>query len=304
MNQPGKSSRAVPKSFLTHSQHSEPKSIQQRFSLNQITTYRSTFEEDLQQLAKSSLSSIGLWTNKLIDLDPSQVAAQIACADLNVSSVSFVGGFTGSMGATYREALDEAFDTLFLAAAVKAHSVVVAPGARGKYTANHERKLVCSAIRELAMLAAELDINLAVLPMKAEFAGRWTDLHSFDAAMDVVDRVDHPRVGVAFDSFHLLDDKMLARLPEIADDIMHVQISDRVRRARDEYARFAPGEGNLPLLEMIRALEQANYAGYFDIQVWSNELWQQSPAEIVQRCDEWVRSVTVEESVPTETMVV
>ena len=304
LNQPGKSSRAVSHSFLSSSSSCEPKPINQRFSLNQITTLRATFEEDLSNLAKSSLASIGLWTNKLADLDPSQVAAQLACSDLTVSSLSFIGGFTGSMGLTFREAMEDAYEKLFLAAAVKARCVVIASGSRGKYTAKHERKLVCQAIHELAMTAEELDIQLAVLPMRSEFARPWTDLHSFDDALNVVGQVDHRRVGVAFDSFHLLDEAMLKRIPKIAASVAHIQVSDRPAHVLNEYSRLAPGEGVLPLLEMVRAFEQAHYAGFYDIQVWSNDVWKLSPAEVIQRCEEWVRSASADEVVVADTVVV
>lgn len=262
-----------------------------RFSLSQITTYRSTWEEDLRGLDTSSFGTLGVWLSKLDEHEHELFRDRLRKSETSVSSVSFVGGFTGVNGVTYQEALNEAYRTMFFASSIGARCVVVTPGARGKYSAKHERRLVAGAIRELACLGKELGVDLALLPMRPEFAKAWTFLHSIEDARSLLADVGHPRAGLALDSFqHLNSEDDLAMFGEIARDVRHVQLSDAMSGPRREYERRLPGDGELPLQGFVDALMAHGYRGYFDIQVWSREVWSQSHESIVQQCSDWLES--------------
>jgi len=264
------------------------------FALHQITTFRSSCDEDFERLEKSSISAIGLWKRKLADLDETQLVQRLMSSGLSVSSLSFIGGFTGSSGEVFQEALDEAYESLFLAASLQAGCVVIAPGSRGRYTAKHEKRLVCSAIRELAFVADELNINLALLGMRQPFARSWTYLHSLDEVLGTLDVVNHPRVGIAFDTFHLLDDAIMQRVPEFASRIKHVQLSDRLDGANIDQSRQLPGDGDLPLTDFVRQLRDVGYEHSFDIHVWSNDVWSTPAEDVVQRCEDWIRALPID----------
>lgn len=261
-----------------------------RFSVSQITTYRSSWEDDLRGLETSSLGALGLWLPKLADADSNVILKRLREAEVSVSSVSFVGGFTGSNGATFSDALDHAYETMFLASSMGAKCVVVTPGSRGRYTAKHERKLVTQVIRELACLGEELGVDVGVLPMRPELARRWTFLHSLDDARGLLADVGHHRAGLVLDAFqHLNEINDVPTLGALARDVKHVQLSDGNLCDRAEYSRTLPGDGDLPLTELVTALLSNGYRGYFDIQVWSRSLWSQSHESIIQQCDDWAR---------------
>jgi len=262
-----------------------------RFSISQITTYRSAWEDDLRGLEASSFGALGLWLPKLAEVDSNVVIKRLREAEIAVSSVSFVGGFTGSNGASFTDALDHAYETLFFASSIGARCVVVTPGSRGRYTEKHERKLVTQVIRELACMGQELGVDVGILPMRAELARRWTFLHSLDDARSLLADVGHQRAGLVLDSFqHLNSMTDLAELGQLASEIKHVQLSDVSLGARTEYARSLPGDGDLPLSELMSSLLSNGYRGYFDIQVWSRDVWSQTHEAIIQQCDDWARA--------------
>lgn len=302
---PRKSSRAVTSLNQPISLNIAPDAtLQQRFSFSQITTCGSSCEDDLSGIAKSDLAAIGMWTNKIAGLESGALTEKLSQSGLAVSSLSFIGGFTGSLGMTYREAMEEAYQTLFQAASLGARSVVVATGSRGTcYTEKHERKVVCLAIRELAFVADMLDINLAILPMRKELSKPWTYLDSLAAALELADATQHERVGIVLDAFHFLDDQCLANIPEIVGNIAHVQLSDRLADSVGDESRLLPGDGDLPLVELVSTLHHSGYRGYFDIQVWGKVVWRMEPSEVIQRCDDWVRSLSGIEVGPTDSVL-
>lgn len=37
--------------------------------------------------------------------------------------------------------------------------------------------------------------------------------------------------------------------------------------------RMAPGEGILPLVEILRALDEIGYRGFYDVEIFSEDVW-------------------------------
>ncbi|NOX55056.1 MAG: hypothetical protein GXP27_11595, partial [Planctomycetes bacterium] len=54
------------------------------------------------------------------------------------------------------------------------------------------------------------------------------------------------------------------------------------------------GAGQAPVAEIIQALLQNGYDGYFDIEIWSEELWRASYFEVIRSCLSYLRSLPVD----------
>ena len=265
-----------------------------RYSVSQITTCRSSFADDVANWQAAGLTSIGLWRRKFDMCGETEAVRLIRESGLDVSTVSFAGGFTGSQGVDFNEAMHDAWQALFTAAAVGARTVVIAPGSRGRYTDRHEARVVVKALQELAVGADEMGIGLAVLPMAERFSHRWTTLHSLDAAWGLVHRVERDNVGMVFDTFHFGDDpRSLDQLSRYSRAIRVVQLSDRAPVPGDSYDRCLPGDGSLPLADIMSLLAASSFDGDIDIQVWSSNVWALSATDVLRSCrDHMQRLVT------------
>ena len=94
-----------------------------RISMNELTTYRWSFEEDVQQYAKAGFDAIAVWRHKLSDFGEEKGAELIAESGLKVSSLLWAGGFTGSDGRSHKESVEDAHDAIRLAANLGARIV-------------------------------------------------------------------------------------------------------------------------------------------------------------------------------------
>ena len=101
----------------------------------------------------------------------------MAESGLAVSNLLWAGGFTGSDGRSYRESLDDAGDAIRLAGDLGAKALVVYSGARAGHTQNHARRLIREALTELAPMAGDHGLVLAVEPMHFGCAADWTFLN-------------------------------------------------------------------------------------------------------------------------------
>jgi len=255
-----------------------------KYSINQITSCRTTLEADLQAWQEAGIPAIGLWRRKVDDCETGDAVELIRESGLSVSSVSFAGGFTGSTGMNYREAMNDATEAVILAAAVGANTLVVAPGARGRlYTPRHEKKVIVQAVRELAAMADQFGVELAVLPKARPFAGTWTSLHSLEEAAHLIEIVDRPGVRMVLNTFQFVrsqDD--VERLPAFLPYVGLVQFCDAPRNPSSEYDQLLPGQGVLPLAETMQVLSEECFDGFVELQVWSDRLWERDSRSILR----------------------
>ena len=303
MSDTGKPVSSQNRSEATESRQGQ--SLPLRYSISQFTTHRASFEEDVEHFVDAGIPSIGIWRRKVDETGEQAAVDRIAAADLSVSSVSYIGGFTGSAGMTYREAMSDAYSALFTAAAFGAECLIVCPGSRGRYTTRHEHRLVLHAIQELAVAAAEFELQLALMPMRACFAHRWTTLTTLDDVLETVNEVDRPNVGLVLDTFHLgHDHQLVERIPEFADRVSIVQVSDAAAEPQSLYDRRLPGAGVLPLKHIISTLLANDFQGSFDLQVWSESLWKGNLDVAIQRTRDALLQLAPDHSPTTSETIV
>jgi sugar phosphate isomerase/epimerase len=86
--------------------------------------------------------------------------------------------------------------------------------------------------------------------------------------------VRHPAARLAFDAFSLgREPGIVRRVPEIVARTAVVKLADRIDPLRSERDHRVPGEGDLPLLELVTAFQRAGYAGHFEVELWSAAVW-------------------------------
>jgi sugar phosphate isomerase/epimerase len=237
-------------------------------SVNEMTTYRWSFEEDVTRYRDAGIGAIGVWRQKLTDFGEGRALRLLAQSGLKVSNLLWAGGFTGSDGHSHEEALVDAREAMHLAAALGTSHLVVYSGARNGHTQNHARRLFTSALGKLLPLAEQLQLVLAVEPMHAGCAEEWTFLTSLDDALALINGVGSPYLKLAFDTYHFgRDPRIVERLGVIAPHIGIVHLADSKGPPDDEQNRYCLGDGDLPLPCIVKALKQAGYDGYYDVEL-------------------------------------
>lgn len=244
-----------------------------RLSMNELTTYRWSFEEDVRAYQRAGLTALGVWRQKLSDFGEEKGIELLADSKLQVSNLLWAGGFTGSDGRTYSESLEDALDAIRLAAAMKAGCLVLYTGGRAGHTHNHARRLFRDALTKLAPMAREYGVDLAVEPMHPGTGGEWTFLNGLNDTLEMLDAVDQPCVKLVFDTYHLgHEPEFIGRIPDLAERIAVVHLGDSRQPPDGEQNRCRLGDGKLPLKEIIAALTSAGYEGYFDVELLGEEI--------------------------------
>jgi sugar phosphate isomerase/epimerase len=254
-----------------------------RLSINEVTTFRWGFDEDVQNYKAHGIAGIGVWRQKLSDFGEEKAVELLADAGLAVSSLLWAGGFTGSDGRSYRDSVEDAVEAIHLAADLRASALIVYSGSRAGHTHNHARRLFRGALEELLPVAAERGVTLAVEPMHPGCAADWTFLTDVDAALELLGALDSPYLKLAFDAYHLGQDlAILGRLPELVPAIALVQLGDARQPPRGEQNRCRLGAGTLPLGAIVRVLLAAGFDGFFEIELLGEDLGPMDYGELIR----------------------
>lgn len=244
-----------------------------RLSMNEMTTYRWPFEKDVAEYVAAGIGAIGVWRQKLSDFGEEKGIELLTESGLKISNLLWAGGFTGSDGGSLRESIDDGLEAVRLAHAMDASCLVVYSGGRAGHTRNHVRRLVKDAMNELAPLADELNVTLAIEPMHLGCAAEWTFLTSIDSALELIDELRAPSLKLAFDTYHFgQDDGIVERLETLAERIAIVHLGDCKCPPEHEQNRTRLGEGTIPLREIITALSSGGYDGYYDVELMGEEI--------------------------------
>lgn len=242
-------------------------------AINEMTTYRWSFEKDVQQYRAAGVPAIGVWRHKLADYGESRGVELLAAEGMLVSSLQWAGGFTGSDGRTHSESIEDAREAIQLAARLKASCLVVHSGARGVHTHNHARRLFRSALDRLLPLAESCGVTLAIEPMLRDCGVEWTFFHSIDEALELLASYRHPRLRLVFDSYHWgHEPQTVERLEEILPHAALIQLGDARQRPQGEPNRVPLGDGELPLATIVRTAAKAGYTGFYEVELIGEEI--------------------------------
>lgn len=256
-----------------------------RLSITQTTTVRWSLPEAIAEFREAGLRNIGVSLDRLQDCGIELGAELLRDAGLTASSLGWVGGFTGANGHSYVDAVADARAAISAAQHIGARTLVVVPGALCGHIRTHARRLLVEALVELADQATECDVRLAIQPMHQLFDEEWSFLTSLDATLDVLTRFNHSHIGMAFGAYHLWQEpRLLERIPEFVPFVSTVQLSDWRDPPRCDNDRLLPGDGVIPLAQMIAAFESAGYRGCYEIEVWSRDLWKRDHRSLIREC--------------------
>lgn len=244
-----------------------------QMAMNEMTTFRWSFEQDVRQYLAAGVPAIGVWRQKVSDYGEEKAVELLQESGLKVSSLLWAGGFTGSEGRSFKESLEDAREAIRLAGEMRAGCLVVYSGARAGHTQNHARRILKSALSELAPIAAEFGVTLAIEPMHAACAADWTFLTDLDETVATLEEIGSPAMKVCFDTYHLGQAAdVLDQIPTIASRLALVQLGDARMPPQEEPHRCRLGEGFIPLKEIVAALHDAGYDGFFEVELMGEEI--------------------------------
>jgi sugar phosphate isomerase/epimerase len=275
-------------------------------SLNTATVRK---QGDLTQIidacARHGIRAIDPWRDQVATVGLDRAVRAIRDAGLELSGYCRGGMFTAD--AAHRiEERDDNRRAVDEAKALGAPCLVLVVGGLPQYSrpgsvASKDiaaaRTQVDDAIAELMVYAWEAEISLAIEPLHPAYAADRACVNTIEQALDICDALDPTRtglLGVALDVYHVWWDPEL--LPQIAragkDRLLAFHVCDWLVPTTDILNdRGMMGDGVIDIKRLRATVEAQGFAGYSEIEIFSNRWWDKPMDEVLRTCIERHRTV-------------
>ncbi|WP_120715998.1 sugar phosphate isomerase/epimerase family protein [Tsuneonella amylolytica] len=249
-----------------------------RYGVSQFTTKPWSFDEDVERYAALGVDAIEVVEDKLdADRWEEQMAA-IAAAGLAISGVQpSVRTFFDS------RMVPEPKGVAARTARLRGSIERLGPYAQGApfftNTGAHPGgdmaeaiAVVGDALGELASVAADNGVELAIEPLHPVSLNVESAIWTIDQGLEIVDRANSDRVGRCLDYWNVWQSPdVLAAIARAAGRILSVQASDW-RTPRSFADRIVPGDGEIPLAELVAATRAAGYDRPYVLEIFSEDV--------------------------------
>ena len=241
----------------------------QRISISELSTLRWSFFQDAVRCASLGFESIGVWRPKIADFNIDEGADLLFEMKMGVSSLHWAGGFTGSEGPSFIEAIDDAIDAIQLASRLNAGCLIIHPGARNGHTLTHANRLLRCALSTLVPVAKDFDVQLAIEPIPGRQPSEWTFLERLEDSLDLISEFEFRNIGLVLDLYHVgLNPDAFEKLPEFINRVALIQLADRKSSSEGPELRQQLGTGNVPLKNWLRKFQELGYRGNYEVELF------------------------------------
>ena len=252
--------------------------MEPRVSVSQITTFRSSFADDVRAYAEAGLDGIGVWELKLPDGGDAEALEQLAASGLGSASavpavpsilpLPLLGGPVDPA-----ERVDAICASLERLAAFTPSGIVCLTGTAEGRDPDEARSIVVDGLRTISAEAERHGLRIALEPYQREGGELWTIVSSIPEAVELIEDAGEPEaLGIQFDVWHLWN------TPTLMDDIARecdrfagVHVCDWREPTRGWADRALPGDGAADLPAILAALDAAGWDGFYDIEIFSDD---------------------------------
>jgi sugar phosphate isomerase/epimerase len=270
-----------------------------RFSISQITTLTSTFAEDVEAYRQAGADGIGVWELKLPEGE--DAAALEAFEESGLGSAAAVPLFPSILPlplmegpADPQERVDAICRSIQRLARFRPSGVVCLTGPAQGRDADDARSIVVDGLRTLAGEAERAGVRVGLEPINRIGGENWTTISSIPEAVEILDVVGHPALGLQLDTWHLWNtETLLDDIGREAHRFVGVHLADWREPTRGWCDRVLPGDGTAGLQAIVGALEHAGWNGLYDLEIfsdngtfgnaWPDSLWDVPAGELAQR---------------------
>jgi 2-keto-myo-inositol isomerase len=267
-----------------------------KLGLNGATTMKADLFADILAAGEAGFELIELWAGKLDRaLQERGIAAvQDALAGTGVrpwaiNSIEHISFRSQDDERNIKERCRQLCD---VARQIGCPYIVVVPGKAPAGTG--EKEIAEESARILSVLSdiARPDVGLAF-----EFiGGQGLSVGTLGQAVDAVELCGRDNVGVVLDCFHFYAGgssfEDFDKLKPEKLFIFHINdAEDRPREELRDSHRLLPGEGILPLKEILSSLRKICYDNMVSIELFRPEYWERDPLELARACRKSMKEI-------------
>ncbi len=232
-----------------------------------------TLKEKLEAIAAAQFKGVEIFENDLLSYNGTPTDVRQIVDDLGLKTITFqpFRDFEGMSGVQRERVFARAERKFDLMQELACDLLLVCSNVSPESGGGIDR--AAADLHELGERAAKRGIRVG---FEALAWGRHID--DYRDAWEAVRRAEHPAIGLVLDTFHILarntDLKTISSIPR--DRIFLVQVADAPKLEMDvlswsRHFRCMPGQGDLPLLPFMEALQTAGFDGLLSLEIFNDQ---------------------------------
>jgi 4-hydroxyphenylpyruvate dioxygenase len=232
-----------------------------------------TLDEKLQAIAAAKFGGVEIFENDLLSFNGTPTDVRRMAADLGLEIIAFqpFRDFEGMPAERRTKVFDRAERKFDLMTELGCDLLLICSNVSPESLGGIDR--AAADLRGLGERAAKRGFRVG---FEALAWGR--HINDYRDSWEVVRRADHPAIGLVLDSFHALVRKSpLEAIRSIPRDrIFIVQVADAPLLDMDylswsRHFRNFPGQGDLPLLDFMTALQATDFDGPLSLEIFNDQ---------------------------------
>ncbi|MEN3350676.1 MAG: hypothetical protein V7632_4311 [Bradyrhizobium sp.] len=259
----------------------------------------------IEACARHGIRAIDPWRDQVASIGLERAVRAVKDAGLDLSGYCR-GGMFPADAAHRTEARDDNRRAVDEAAALGASCIVLVVGGLPQYSrpgsaASRDiaasRNQVHDGIAEMLEYAKQAKLPLAIEPLHPAYAADRACVNTTKHALDICDALDPIRsgaIGVALDVYHIWwDPELMGQIARAGKDrLLAFHVCDWLVPTKDILNdRGMMGDGVIDIKSVRSAVEAQGFAGYSEIEIFSNDWWGQPIDAVLTTCIERHRTV-------------
>jgi sugar phosphate isomerase/epimerase len=252
----------------------------------------------IEACARHGIRAIDPWRDQVAAVGLERAARAVREAGLELSGYCRGGMFT-SDAARRGEVRDDNRRCVDEVKALGAPCIVLVVGGLPQYSrpgSEASKDLVAArgqvedALADMLDYARQAELPLAIEPLHPAYAADRACVNTTKHALDICDRLDPDRtgmLGVALDVYHIWwDPELMGQIARAGlDRLLAFHVCDWLVPTKDILNdRGMMGDGVIDIRSVRQAVEAQGFAGYSEIEIFSNDWWDKPIDEVLATC--------------------
>jgi 2-keto-myo-inositol isomerase len=257
-------------------------------AINGATTMKATLPQDIAAASSAGFKALEIWAAKLdayLAAEANSIETLTALfdkANLQPASFNSIEFITFRPPEEYEKIKTRCRQLCQLGQSLGCQKVVVVPSPTPEGVGWDEIKDESVRIlRDLAEVAAPYHVQLAF-----EFLGfDWCSVRTLGQCWEIVDETARPNIGLVIDTCHFYAGGSELQSIEQVDPskilIFHINdVEERPKDSIQDAHRLLPGEGVIPLDDILVRLKRIGFNGLCSIELFRPEYWERDPQDL------------------------
>ena len=249
----------------------------QELAIHTFTNQPWTIFECIENYSRAGIRGISIWRETIAGQDLKKVGKHLA--DSGLVPVSLVrGGFFTAHTAPDREtAITRNLEALAEAEHLGLPMIVLVCGATIGLSPEQNLEQIEAGIRAILPRAEATGIKLAIEPLHPMYAGDRSAVASLRDANILAQRINHPLVGIAVDTFHVWWETNLQQEIQTCADNGHL-FAFHICEFKPDFDhplldRGLPGEGVNATPRILNMIRNTGFTGLTEVEIFSRKYW-------------------------------